>query len=195
MRIQWPVAPLALVLAGTTGCALVRQDADLSTMATALTPIGDGLSIALPDDPKATVTVTPLGEPAEDPSGGDGCSVRNGTVDIETGGDLRQILVSRWSTSCQAIEFLNGRHGYFSDVSQVPGAENVTEITSDAGPVTYFEHDYTECTNSCETWSMSYALLVSEEPADAEHPVLVLIDPTEGQIDLRQYAATLAPDA
>jgi len=154
-------------------------------------PIGDGLSMAVPDGPSITVTVDEPGDPLETVGGGAGCTTRSGSITIDDGSHQGRIEMERWSPGCRQPVFLNGAYGWFASAADVPDATGVRELASPAGPVTYLEHDYTECTNSCATRSMRYALLAQTAPSDPEHPLLALITGADSGIDLAAYAVTL----
>jgi len=158
---------------------------------TTLTPIGDGLSMAVPDGTSIAVTVDEPGDPFDTGGGGAGCSTRTGSITIDDGSHQGRIELERWSPECRSPVFLNGAHGWFASAADVPDAMAVEDLDSPAGPVTYLEHEYTECTNSCTTWPMRYALLAEAAPADSRHPLLVLVTRADNGIDLASYAVTL----
>ncbi|MEZ5406387.1 MAG: hypothetical protein R2761_00065 [Acidimicrobiales bacterium] len=181
-----------LVLGGCVGGGGGDDDAlELEGVGTTLVLIGDGLSMAVPDGSSITVTVEEPGAPLETPRGGEGCSTRSGSITIGDGDRRGRIEMERWSPGCRHPVFLNGAYGWFAGADHVSDATAVAELSSPAGPVTYLEHPYTECTNSCTTWSMRYALLVQAAPTDPEHPVLALVTPADSGIDLALFAATL----
>ena len=190
-------AGLAAVGLGLGLCACIGSggdpvdDVDVMAVPTSLTAIGDGLSMALPDDPTITVTIRPPGEPRDEPAGGGSCSVRPGLIRIETGISLLDIQLERWSLGCREHDFLNGTYGWFTDVSEVPDATNIQQLAPAAGPATYFEHDYTECTNECSTWLLQYVLVTPVDGGDPQHPLLALVTSDENGIDLAAWAATL----
>lgn len=180
------------MLCGCLGVGGGGGDAlDLEGEDATLTPIGDGLSMALPDGASITVTVDEPGDPLETPGGGAGCSTRSGSITIDDGRHRGRIDMERWSPECRQPVFLNGSYGWFASAADVADATSVQELSSPAGSVTYLEHDYTECTNSCRTWPMRYAVLAQEAPADPSHPLLALVARADSGIDLALYAATL----
>ncbi len=197
MRVSLgPVRPVLAALAAgvvSVGCLGVGGgDAlDLEGEDTTLEPIGDGLSLSVPAGSSITVTIEEPGEPLDTPAGGEGCSTRSGSITIDDGSHQGRIEMERWSQECRSAVFLNGSHGWFATAADVPDATSVQDLTSPAGPVTYLEHNYTECTNSCTTWPMRYALLAEAVPSDPDHPLLALVTRADSGIDLAFYAVTL----
>lgn len=189
-------ASLCLVAAGLLlcGCLGIGGDdgaLDLKGEDTTRQPIGDGLSMSVPDGSSITVTVDEPGEALDTPGGGDGCSTRSGSITIDDGRHQGRIEMERWSPACRRPVFLNGSRGWFATAADVPDASSVQELSSPAGPVTYLEHGYTECTNSCQTWPMRYALLAETAPADPAHPLLALVTRADSGVDLAFYAVTI----
>ena len=191
-RASLAAVAAGLLLCGCPGVGGGDGDAlDLTGEDTTLVAVGDGLSMSVPDGSSITVTVDAPGAPLDTAGGGAGCSTRSGSITIDDGSHQGRIGLERWSPECRQPVFLNGAHGWFAGAADVVDATEVQELTSPAGPVTYLEHDYTECTNSCTTWPMRYALLTQTSPADPAHPAFVLYTRADSGIDLAFFAVTL----
>lgn len=192
MRVSLCLLAAGFLLCGCLGVG--GGDAlDLKGKDTTLVPIGDGLSMSVPDGSSLTVTVTEPGDPIDTPGGGEGCSTRSGSITIDDGRHQGRIGLERWSPKCRQPVFLNGAYGWFASATDVADATSVEQLSSPAGPVTYLEHGYTECTNSCNTWQVRYAVLAEAAPADPAHPVFALFTRADNGIDLAFYAVTLTP--
>ena len=188
-------ASLCLLAAGLLLCGCLGVgggDAlDLKGQDTTRQAIGDGLTMSVPDDSSIRVTIDEPGEALDTPGGGEGCSTRSGSITIDDGRHQGRIELERWSPECRQPVFLNGSRGWFATAADVPDATAVEELSSPAGPVTYLEHEYTECTNSCQSWPMRYALLAEADPSDAQHPLFALVTRADNGIDLASYAVTI----
>ncbi len=184
-----PAIVVAVFFFLTAGCASTEEGSDPTTTAVQAPDkaqaIGAGISINVPGDSEITpisdeVTSWPR-EPAS-------CTHRQGSIKI----GANYVSADLVGSKCVGNETLNGNRGAFLKPDQPPQPENVESFELAIGTLTYFEHLYTECTNSCESWTVSYALVELANPQDADHPTLLLNTDKDSGIDLKEYAQTLS---
>lgn len=69
---------------------------------------------------------------------------------------------------------LNGEHGDYVTVDDVPAPIGTDTAPSALGEVTTFEQDYEECTQECVTTRDQVALVALSVPVDPDHPTLMI---------------------
>jgi hypothetical protein len=69
---------------------------------------------------------------------------------------------------------LNGRHGVYRSIDDVPEPLDVARLGTELGPATVFTQKYVECTNGCNTFFEPVAIVKLDHPVDPDYPVLVL---------------------
>ena len=169
----------------TTGGGLLEAGGPVEAVA-----LGAGLAADLP----AGAEVTPLAEADAQP-GGPGCSALQGRISI---GDAH---VELWhnSSGCtgeQADQIGNGFHGIYVTIDDVPAPVDVEERSSAAGDVVTFTQEYFECTNECNDYEDTVAVLALDAPPDPDRPTVVLLSP-KGAVaveDLARLAGAVRPE-
>lgn len=105
----------------------------------------------------------------------DGCP---GTVRarVHAPGVYSAVAVESVPASCDPVVRRpgNGDHGTYRTVDDATDAEAVTRVDTPAGPATRFEQPYYECTNECTTFTDTVAIVELDEPADPDHPTVVV---------------------
>ncbi|MDA3649439.1 hypothetical protein LZ318_02975 [Saccharopolyspora indica] len=92
----------------------------------------------------------------------------------EFGDDL---VLEAFSTGCAVAapqRVLNGRHGTYRTLADVPGAIDVQEVATGVGRAQVFLQDYEEHTNFSSEWREPVAIVTLDDPVDAEFPTLLL---------------------
>lgn len=69
---------------------------------------------------------------------------------------------------------LNGRHGVYTSIEDVPEPIDVRTVRTEIGQATVFSQEYVECTNSCTTTVEPVAIIAVRDPVDPDYPVLML---------------------
>ncbi|MCD0447331.1 hypothetical protein LO763_27315 [Glycomyces sp. A-F 0318] len=95
-------------------------------------------------------------------------------VRYEFGADL---TVEAFASDC-AVDgeqrIINGRHGVYRTLADVPDPVEVAEVATGVGPAQVFVQRYGEYTNVSDSWDEPVAIVTLDDPVDAEFPTLVL---------------------
>lgn len=90
------------------------------------------------------------------------------------GGDL---VLEAFEDACEidsTQRVINGRHGFYRTLDDVPEPVDVSEVATDAGPAEVFVQEYAEYTNSSNYWDEPVAIVTLSDPVDSDFPTLVL---------------------
>lgn len=90
------------------------------------------------------------------------------------GGDL---VLEAFENACEidsTQRVINGRHGFYRTLDDVPDPVDVREVATDAGPAEVFVQEYAEYTNSSNYWDEPVAIVALDDPVDPDFPTLVL---------------------
>lgn len=95
-------------------------------------------------------------------------------IRYEFGVDL---TVEAFASDC-AIDpvqrIMNGGHGAYRTMEDVPDPVDVEEVATGAGPARVFVQHYSEHTNVSESWEEPVAIVTLDAPVDPDFPTLVL---------------------
>lgn len=111
------------------------------------------------------------------------------------GGDL---TVEAYASDCKVDDTqqtINGDHGTYRTLEDVPEPVDVSEEDTPAGPAQIFVQRYEEYTNTSNSWDEPVAIVTLDEPVDADFPTLVLrSDKAElSREELTAVALSLSP--
>ena len=128
--------------------------------------LGAGLSVAGYEGWTVTQQLQPTDAPAEE------C----GSIHASLDADGTVVAVTLPAAVCAGEEqsVLNGEHGDYVGIDDVPGARDIATTTSGLGEVTTFEQTYTECTNECVDSTDRVALVALTTPAAPDRPTLMV---------------------
>lgn len=91
--------------------------------------------------------------------------------------ELGRLTVEAFQADCEidaAQQIINGWHGAYRTLDDVPEPVDVVDIATGAGPAEVFVQSYAEYTNSSNFWEEPVAIVTLDEPVDADFPNLVL---------------------
>ena len=134
--------------------------------------LADRIRIALPIGWEI-VSTTPEGSPTYED-----CPVRHGTISSTR--TRPPVWIDITMTSAHAgcavkpTRPLNGDHGSYTRIQDVPDPQDVTSTTSAAGVVTTFTQVYRECMNECRDSTDAVALVELANPPDENFPTVML---------------------
>lgn len=96
-------------------------------------------------------------------------------VRYEFGGDL---TIEAFAADCAVEEasqqIMNGDHGVYRTIEDVPEPVDVEEVSTWAGPAQVFVQHYAEHTNVSDSWDEPVAIVALDDPVDADFPTVVL---------------------
>ncbi|MEU6857594.1 hypothetical protein AB0B28_01770 [Glycomyces sp. NPDC046736] len=89
----------------------------------------------------------------------------------------RQLTIEAVAADCVDEDdgrIINGRHGHYRTIDDVPAPLDVVEVDTGVGTAQVFLQEYAEYTNTSNEWEEPVAIVVLDDPADPEFPTLVL---------------------
>ena len=90
---------------------------------------------------------------------------------------VRDLVIEAVATDCAVgaeQEIMNGGHGVYRTLEDVPDPVEVDEVGTGAGTAQVFVQRYEEYTNESNAWDEPVAIVTLDDPADAAFPTLVL---------------------
>ncbi len=150
--------------------------------------LGDGLTINLPEGSEVTAISDESNNWGREP---EECTRRKGKVVLTDGDNKLSVDASLVGKNCEGSETLNGNTGAFLSPDQPPNPKQLETVESDFGTLTYFQHEYIECTNECRSYTHEYGLYEIGDPHDKAHPTLLLNMEESDKVDFKSYVSTI----
>ncbi|MFD1718369.1 hypothetical protein [Georgenia deserti] len=85
-----------------------------------------------------------------------------------------ELVPTECARAAENEEALNGQHGLYRTIDDVPQPEDVAETSTSLGEAVIFTQDYTECTNVCRDYREPVAIIALDEPVDPAYPTVVV---------------------
>lgn len=83
-------------------------------------------------------------------------------------------------------QIINGNHGAYRTMADVPKPEAVAEVKTFLGRATVFTQSYAEYTNTSSHWDEPVAVISFDDPVDPDYPTLV-VRSNRGELDRGQF--------
>ncbi|MFD0557599.1 hypothetical protein FB566_2879 [Stackebrandtia endophytica] len=112
---------------------------------------------------------------------------------VRYGFDDYGLVVEAVSRSCEVTDrqIINGHHGRYRTMADVPAAEDVVTVGTNLGDAEIFVQQYAEYTNLTSKWTEPVAVVTFDVPVDPEYPTLVLRSEKAG-LDRDEFTEVVA---